>query len=545
MSGQAYIKFRTVNKIKAAALVSIWFITLMIISVVDGQEEGQSLDDSEFCAGPNGNLNKACPGYSHETEELDKEAMYDPEFINKWSESENIVEENKEEDVNEWPNNSDIIMNEDNSESDHEKIFQGHNQEENIEDHISNEIVEEHDAGIETDPHLDGFKKMFDENGNFNRELIREELTKDEYDIVEESEIPDVSDETEYNHIKTPLYTIKLTSAFEDNLVGSHLQNKYMQKWAMDEFVSGRMKPGEMGNGIVLEDMTIDENTKKEIMFLDHAFAEYISEMVSVNRTLPDRRDEWCKLPTSYFTTSDKLPSTSVIICFHNEAWSTLIRSVYSVLNRSPDHLLHEIILVDDASTMEHLHEKLDQFVLENPKVKLIRLSTRQGLVRTRMAGIRAAEAEVLTFLDSHIEATTGWLEPLLDRVARNYKTVATPVIEAIDEKTFQYKFVTMDLMGTFNWKLEFDWSPISEDQQQHREHKWAPYNSPTMAGGLFAINKEWFEHLGLFDEGMEIWGGENIEMSFRQWMCGGSIEIVPCSRVGHVFRSWSPYPWR
>lgn len=58
----------------------------------------------------------------------------------------------------------------------------------------------------------------------------------------------------------------------------------------------------------------------------------------------------------------------------------------------------------------------------------------------------------------------------------------------------------------------------------------------------MFAISKKFFFHLGGYDPGLLVWGGENFELSFKVWQCGGRLVWVPCSRVGHVYRSFMPY---
>jgi polypeptide N-acetylgalactosaminyltransferase len=116
------------------------------------------------------------------------------------------------------------------------------------------------------------------------------------------------------------------------------------------------------------------------------------------------------------------LPTTSIIIVYHNEANSTLLRGLTSIVRKSPTKYLREIILVDDASEgREYLHEPLDKFVKTLPvPVKIFRNKKRLGLMRSRLVGADAATGDTMTFLDAHIEATNGWLPPLLNEIKKN-----------------------------------------------------------------------------------------------------------------------------
>ncbi|XP_065522071.1 polypeptide N-acetylgalactosaminyltransferase 15 isoform X3 [Lathamus discolor] len=268
-----------------------------------------------------------------------------------------------------------------------------------------------------------------------------------------------------------------------------------------------------------------------------HGFNEALSERISLRRELPEVRHPLC-LQQEY---DSSLPTASVIICFHDEAWSTLLRTVHSIMDTAPKASLKDIILVDDLSQQGPLKSALSEYISKLDGVKLIRSNKRLGVIRGRMLGAARATGDVLIFMDSHCECQKGWLEPLLARLSSNRNSVVSPVIDVIDWKTFQY-YHSMGLhRGVFDWKLNFHWEPVPEHEEKVRQSPISPIRSPVVAGAVVAMDRHYFQNIGAYDSDMTTWGAENLELSIRTWLCGGSVEIIPCSRVGHVYRNHFP----
>ncbi|KAL2305077.1 hypothetical protein Nmel_007047 [Mimus melanotis] len=314
-----------------------------------------------------------------------------------------------------------------------------------------------------------------------------------------------------------------------------------------------------------------------------------------------------------YWHYDDNLLTSSVVIVFHNEGWSTLMRTVHSVIKRTPRKYLAEIVLIDDFSNKAHLQERLDDYIKQwNGLVKVFRNERREGLIQARSIGAQKAKlGQVLVYLDAHCEVGINWYAPLIAPISKDRTTCTVPLIDYIDgndysiepqqggdedgfargawdwsllwkriplshkekskrkHKTEPYRTTcTVPLIdvidgntfkivpqgggdedgfarGAWDWSMLWKRVPLTKREKESRKTKTEPYRSPAMAGGLFAIERDFFFELGLYDPGLQIWGGENFEISYKIWQCGGKLLFVPCSRVGHIYRlqGWQGNP--
>uniref|UniRef100_A0A8C5N278 Polypeptide N-acetylgalactosaminyltransferase n=1 Tax=Leptobrachium leishanense TaxID=445787 RepID=A0A8C5N278_9ANUR len=303
--------------------------------------------------------------------------------------------------------------------------------------------------------------------------------------------------------------------------------------------------PGEGGKPFVLGP---DYKESVQASIKEFGFNMVASDMISLDRTINDLRHDECK----YWHYDENLLTSSVIIVFHNEGWSTLLRTVHSVIKRTPRRYLAEIVMIDDFSNKDHLKGRLEEYVKQwNGLVKVFRNERREGLIQARSIGAQKAKlGQVLIYLDAHCEVGINWYAALIAPIARDRTISTVPLIDVIDGNSYQ--LIPQGggdedgfARGAWDWSMLWKRVPLTEKEKALRKTKTEPYRSPAMAGGLFAIEREFFFELGLYDPGLQIWGGENFEISYKIWQCGGKLLFTPCSRVGHIYRlhGWQGNP--
>ncbi|KAK2150709.1 hypothetical protein LSH36_394g02093 [Paralvinella palmiformis] len=143
--------------------------------------------------------------------------------------------------------------------------------------------------------------------------------------------------------------------------------------------------------------------------------------------------------------------------------------------------------------------------------------------------------------LDGHMEVTKGWIEPLLARIKENNKILLSSLIDMIHPNNMLY--IKSDFVyQSLSWKMVFVWTHLPPGTTHD---PLEPIPTYALVGCMLAMHRDTFIEMGAFDTGMELWGGENIELPIRVWMCGGRVEILPCSRVAHTYRAEWGRPWK
>ena len=222
--------------------------------------------------------------------------------------------------------------------------------------------------------------------------------------------------------IKHPLPENNSEDSFDSELV-----RKVMNKIdsAKRDFLSDNITDG---FNLALFDSLSDKEKNK-----------YVSNLISVKRRLKDVRQPECKAQN--FTEST-LPTVSIVVIFCNEHLSFILRTIWSILSHTPRRLLHEIILVDDASNTTEIKVVLPWYLktrFQNENIRLVRNSVQMHLIGSKNIGAKQAVGETLIFLEGHMEVTPGWIEPMLQHISLNKKSVSLPMLDFIDYKTLDF----------------------------------------------------------------------------------------------------------
>ncbi len=218
---------------------------------------------------------------------------------------------------------------------------------------------------------------------------------------------------------------------------------------------------------------------------------------------------------------------TAVIILNWNGR-QHLERFLGSVVSRTPRDI--RIIVADNGSTDDSV-----AFTAENyPTVETILLDRNYGFAEGYNRALAQVDADCFILLNSDVEVTEGWTEPLLAALESD------PAIAAVAPKLLSYaerdRFEYAGACGGFIDLLGYPFcrgrilSTVEKDDGQYdspREVFWA-------SGAAFCCRAECFRLAGGFDADFFA-HMEEIDLCWRMQLAGRKIVVEPRSTVYHL----------
>lgn len=220
------------------------------------------------------------------------------------------------------------------------------------------------------------------------------------------------------------------------------------------------------------------------------------------------------------------MADVAVVILNFNGA-SYLRQFLPSVVEHSPDA---DIIVADNASTDDSVN-----FLKENfPDIRLIILNENLGYAGGYNAALTEVNHEFSILLNSDIEVTPGWIDPVIHYMSAHRHVVACQpkILDFNDKERFEYAGAAggfLDYMG-YPYCRGRVLDTLEEDTGQYDvtcEIGWA-------TGACLFVRTSIFKDAGGFDADFFA-HMEEIDLCWRFRLMGHKICCVPTSKIYHV----------
>ena len=216
----------------------------------------------------------------------------------------------------------------------------------------------------------------------------------------------------------------------------------------------------------------------------------------------------------------------AVVILNYNGA-AMLSRFLPSVIKYTPDA---EIVVADNASTDDSVAVVKDGF----PSARVVQLDRNYGFADGYNKALAQVDAEYFLLLNSDVEVTDGWLEPLLSFMENTPDAVACqPKILAYNNKgNFEYAGAAGGFIDRYGYPYCRGrlFVTVEQDNGQYDDVCrifWA-------TGAAIMVRSSAFHAAGGFDERFFA-HMEEVDLCWRMLARGGEIYAVPGSKVYHV----------